>query len=150
MTTSLVPFNTRFGLVDDFRREMDSLFNRFFAAEQGDETMQPSTWSPRLNLCETDAQYEVTVDLPGIKIKDINVELRHGDLWITGERREEAEQKGKRWHRVERYCGQFRRMIRLGDDVDPEHVDAQYKDGILHITVPKTEEAKAKTIPVKS
>ena len=127
-----------------------SLFNRFFTADDGRETAQMSTWSPRVNLSETDTQYEVSVDLPGVRLEDIDVEVRHGDLWITGKRQDETEEQGKRWHRVECYCGEFRRMIRLGDDIDAERVDAQYKDGILHITVPKTEESKAKRIEVKS
>jgi HSP20 family protein len=148
MATSLAPFNTRFGIFDDFRREIDSVFNRFF--ENGTEIGEQTTWSPRLNLSETDTQYEVSLDLPGVELKDIDVELQHGDLWISGERFKESEEKGKRFQRVERFYGQFRRMIRLGDDVDAKHVDAQYKDGVLRITVPKTEESKAKRIEVKS
>ncbi|HID22904.1 MAG TPA: Hsp20/alpha crystallin family protein [Planctomycetaceae bacterium] len=149
MTTSLVPFGTRFGLFDDLRKEMDNLFNRFFAAEDGGELAQLTTWTPRLNLSETDKAYEVTVDLPGMKPEDFQVELKHGDLWITGERKGETEEKGKTWHRVERYYGQFRRVIALGDDVDPEHVEAEYKDGVLRITVPKAESAQTKRIEIK-
>jgi HSP20 family protein len=149
MSTTLIPFGTRFGLLDDFRKEMDSLFNRFFAGDGTSEMAQTAVWTPRLNLSETDAAYHVSVDLPGLKPEDVNVELRHGDLWITGERRGETEEKGQTWHRVERYYGQFRRVVRLGDDVNPENVDAEYKDGVLHITVPKAPEAQPKKIEIK-
>ncbi|MEX0718004.1 MAG: Hsp20/alpha crystallin family protein [Planctomycetaceae bacterium] len=106
-------------------------------------------FAPECNLAESETEYEVTLDLPGLKPDDFNVELQHGDLWITGERKHEAEQKGKTWHRVERQYGQFRKMIRLGEDVDPEGIDAQYRDGVLRITVPKTEISKPKKIAVK-
>lgn len=150
MTTSLIPFNTRMGLFDDFRKEMDHLFDRFLRGENGGEYTQVSTWTPRLNLAERENCYDVSVDLPGLKPEEVNVELRHGDLWITGERKGESEEQGKTWHRVERYFGQFRRVVRLGDDVDPDNVEAEYKEGVLHITVPKTKEAQPKRIAIKS
>lgn len=148
--TTLIPFNTRFGLMDDFRREMDQLFNRFFEGENGGESSQLSTWTPRLNLSESENSYEVSVDLPGLTPDGVNVELRHGDLWITGERKGESEEQGRTWHRVERFHGQFRRVVRLGDDVDPENVEAEYHDGVLHVTVSKTEVARPKKIEIKS
>jgi HSP20 family protein len=129
---------------------MDHLFNRFLEGENGGESTQISTWSPRLNLSESESSYEVSVDLPGLKPEEVNVELRHGDLWIAGERTGESEEQGRTWHRVERFYGQFRRVVRLGDDVDPENVEAEYHDGVLHITVPKTEVARSKKIEIKS
>lgn len=150
MATQLIPFNTRHGLFDDFRKEMDDLMGRFFTGDNGGEVSQMANWSPRLNLSETEGQYEISLDLPGVKPDEVNVELRHGDLWITGTRQGESEEQDKTWHRVERYYGQFRRVIRLGDDVDADNVDAEYKDGVLHVTVPKTAEAQAKKITIKS
>ena len=149
MTGSLIPFGTRFGLLDDFRKEMDQLFHRFGGGEDGGE-MAPAQWAPRLNVSETDTEYEVVVDLPGLKPEEVSVELRQGDLWVTGERKSETEQKGKTWHRVERSYGQFRRVVRLGDDVAPDKVTAEYKDGVLQIVVPKAEQAKTKKIEIKS
>ena len=148
MTTSLIPFGTQTPSVfEDFRREVDSLMNRFF---QGDGLGNGNGWySPLANVAESENEYEVTVDLPGLKPEDVNVKLRHGDFWITGERKHEHEEKQKNWHRVERRYGQFRRMIRLGDEVDPDKVNAEYKDGVLRITVPKTETSKPKRITVK-
>jgi len=148
MTRSMIPTSNRLSLFDNFQHEMNDLFSRFFQNDEG--TTQLTQWSPHLNVSETEQSYDVSVDLPGVKLEDINVELRNGDLWISGSRSEESEEKGKTWHRVERYYGDFRRVIRLGDDVDAEHVDADYKDGVLHVSVPKSETAQTKKITIKS
>jgi len=133
-------------MMDDFRKEVDQLMSRFF---NGSEQNEMSYWTPRANVAETEDGYEVTMDLPGLKPEDFNVELRHGDLWISGQRSHEEEQSGKTWHRVERHFGEFRRVIRLGDDVNSEDVNAEYKDGVLRIHVPKSETAKSRKIEVK-
>jgi HSP20 family protein len=143
---SLMPYNTRFGLLDDFRKEVDQMMSRFF---HGTDAPAAAQWTPRLNLAETDTAYEVAAELPGLKPEDVEVELRHGDLWISGRREEETEQQGKTWHRIERHYGQFRRVVRLGDDVNPEKVEAEYKDGILKISVAKSEQARTKKIEVR-
>jgi HSP20 family protein len=72
-----------------------------------------------------------------------------GDLWITGVRRNEPEEKGKTYHRIESMYGPFRRIVRLGDAVDSERVDAEYKEGVLRITVPKAESAKPHRIEIR-
>ena len=111
---------------DSLRREMDQLFNQFLAgAEDGGEQLQ--MFAPRTNVAKTDKNYEISVDLPGLKPEEFNVELKEGHLWITGERKQEAEEHGKTYHRVERMYGQFRRVIPLGMDVDPEKVAADKK-----------------------
>lgn len=150
MTTSLLPFDAGVGILENFRREMNQLFERFGEGERGTDSSLKTYWTPRLNLLETENAYEVWVDLPGLAADAVNVELRHGDLWITGERPDGFDDKGCTWHRFECYCGPFRRVVRLGDDVDPAHVEAQYRDGVLHITVPKAEAARTRRIEVKS
>lgn len=150
MRNALIPFETRTSsLFDEFRREVDELMSRFFDRPQQEARDVTPWFSPTCNLAESESEYEVTLDLPGLKPEDFNVELRHGELWITGERKLEEEQQGKTWHRVERQYGQFKKMIRLGEDVDPEGIDAQYRDGVLRITVPKTEVSKPRKIAVK-
>jgi len=150
MTTSLLPFETGLGMLENFRREMNQLLERFGDDERGSESSIKSSWTPRLNLSETESAYEVQVDLPGLTPEAVNVELRHGDLWITGERQYDFDDKGRTWHRVECWCGPFRRVVRLGDDVDPSHVEAQYRDGVLHVMVPKGETACTRKIEIKS
>ncbi|MEX0704552.1 MAG: Hsp20/alpha crystallin family protein [Planctomycetales bacterium] len=151
---TLIPFETRMpSLFDDFRREVDDLMHRFFERE-GDGRETTRWFAPEANLCETETAYEVTLDLPGVKPEDFNVEFKHGELWITGERKHEEEQEeekeGRTWHRVERHFGEFRKMFRLGEDADPDRIDAEYHDGVLRVTVPKTEISKPKKITVKS
>jgi HSP20 family protein len=109
-----------------------------------------TVWLPHVNLAETENEYLVAVDLPGMTRDEINVEFVQGDLWITGERRQESEESGKTYHRVECSYGTFRRMVRLGDAVDGERVDAEYKEGVLRITVPKAEAAKPHRIEIRS
>jgi len=147
MTTTMSPFRFSGNLVQDFRRELDDLFSQFF--REGDDR-EPAFWAPRANLSETENEYAVSIDLPGVTPENISIELRHGDLWITGRREEESEEQGKTWHRIERFAGEFRRVIRVGDDVDAEHVNAEYKDGVLHVAIPKSEDAQTKRITVKA
>jgi HSP20 family protein len=148
MSTSLVPFETCLtNMFDDF----DLAFSRQRARpSNGNESSEMTVWSPHVNLTETENEYVVAVDLPGMTRDEINVEFLQGDLWITGERRPESEEKGKTYHRIESLYGTFRRIIRLGDAVDSDRVDAEYKDGVLRITVPKAETAKPHRIEIRS
>jgi HSP20 family protein len=145
---SLVPFETRLaGLFGDF----EPVFSRSRAGpSNGNDSAEMNVWLPHVNLAETENAYLVAVDLPGMSRDEINLELLQGDLWITGERRPEAEESGKTYHRVECTYGTFRRMVRLGDAVDSERVDAEFKDGVLRITVPKAEAAKPHRIGIRS
>jgi HSP20 family protein len=133
-------------IFESFRHEMDRLMDRFFHTDGG----EVGWFSPRTNLAETESCYEVSLDLPGMKAEDVNIELRDNELWITGERKEEKEEKGKAYHRIERQYGQFRRVIPLATPVEGDKVSAEYKDGVLRITVPKSEKARPKRIEVKS
>jgi len=149
MTRTLVPWRSTLPQpLDMFRREVDSLFDQFLGSDGG--WSMPLSFQPSLNLAETEQGYEVTAELPGLKPEDFNVELKDGELWISGEKKEEHEEKGKNYHRVESRFGQFRRSIRLPHAVDSEKVDAEYKDGILRIHVPKSESAKPRRIEVKA
>ena len=104
--------------------------------------------SPRVNVAETESEYEVTVDLPGVNPADVAVEHKAGELWISGERKEEKEEKGKFFHHIERSMGKFHRVIPLVADVDADKIEAVYKDGVLRITVPKAEAARPRRIEV--
>jgi HSP20 family protein len=131
-----------------FRREMDRLMSDFFG---GEETMEiTSVFVPQMNVAETDKCYEVTLDLPGMTRDDINVELREGNLFISGHREEEREETGKTFRRIERSAGRFMRTIPVGPNVQPDQINAEYKDGVLKVTLPKSEAAQPKRIEVKS
>ncbi len=149
MSRMMVPFGfSTPRLFDSLRKEMDDVMTRFFGPEDGGEL---TPWFvPRTNLAETDAQFEVSLDLPGMKPEDFSVELKEGHLWVTGERIQEREEKGKTYHRVERQYGRFQRAIPIPANVQADKVEAQYKDGVLRITVPKDEAAQPKRIAVKA
>jgi len=150
MTRALVPWDVRLPrLFESFRREIDELFDQFFGPWEETREHWPA-FSPRANVAETDTHYEVTVDLPGMKPEEFTVELKDNQLWITGERKREHEEKGKTYHRIERLYGQFRRVIPFPAPVNAEKVEAEYKDGVLRILVPKDEAAQPKRIPVKA
>jgi HSP20 family protein len=132
----------------DLRREMDQVFNRFFG--EGEAEAATPTFAPRANIAETDEAYEVSVELPGMKPEDFHVEMKNGELWITGEKKLEEESQGKTWHRVERFYGQFRRVIPLAVAVDEDKIDAEYRSGVLRLKLPKSAAAKPRQIPIKS
>jgi len=152
MNTALTPFGTRLSRpFGDFRNEMDGLLSRFFGHDSEAASSEVANWlTPSCNISESDESWLVNVDLPGMSKDDISVELRHGELWITGERKTSSDDKGKTYHRTESHYGRFQRGIRLGEDLDIDKVDAEYKDGVLRIAVPKTEVSKTKHVEVKS
>ena len=118
--------------------------------EQGGSEWEFGKFMPKLNLAETDKLYEITVELPGLKPEEVNVELREGQLWITGEKLEEKEEKGKAFHMIERRCGEFRRVIPLALPVQDGKVEAIFENGILLVRIPKSEQVLPKKIKVKS
>jgi HSP20 family protein len=147
MVRSLIPWSDFSRPLLDLRREMDSLFDRFFS--DADE-LPVRSFSPRTDVAETDDAYEVTLEMPGCNPEDFNVEIKNGELWITGEKKEEQEKKGRTWHRTERFYGQFRRVIPLTMPIDESGVQAEYLHGVLRLTLPKSPSAKPKHIEVKS
>jgi HSP20 family protein len=138
----------RRGPLESIREEMQELISRTFG-EEG-ELWSVDRISPSLDLAETDNVLEVRMDIPGMEAKDIDIEVNANVLTVSGERKEEREEKGKTYHRVERRVGAFSRAVTLPCPVKEDAVDAQYKNGILTIKLPKTEEAKARKITVTS
>lgn len=150
MLGSLIPWRTRYPAT--FRRmdrEMGELMDRFFR-EDDFWAVPEQAFAPSVDIAETDKGYEVKMDLPGIDPKDVTVEMREGSLWVSGERKEEKEEKGKTFHRVERHYGAFRRVIPLELPVDREKVEAKYHDGVLKIHLVKMPEAETKRIEIKA
>ena len=105
---------------------------------------------PPIDLSETTDAVQVTMDLPGVKPDEIDIQINNNVLTISGQRQEEKEEKGKTFHRIERRSGSFSRSITLPTSVAQDDIDAQCKDGTLTITMPKTEAAKSHRIKVKS
>jgi HSP20 family protein len=132
----------------NLRDELNSFFDTPFWSGL-DRTGQLFTgWSPALDLYESGDHFVVVVELPGMRKEDIEISLHDGALTISGERKREKSSNGETAQRTERYVGTFRRSIALPSRVDPSKVSATYQDGILKVTLPKTEEAKPKQIQV--
>lgn len=145
-TTTSLPITHASDLLSEIHSDLDSLMTPLRPAGSGFS----QSWQPRSNLCETEQAYELSVDLPGLKPEDISIEMKNGDLWISGERQPPARDTGRTWHRVETHYGSFRRVFRFGDGVDPDSVDAEYRDGVLFITVPRSKAARPQHIQIKS
>jgi HSP20 family protein len=122
------------------RPQSSDVLYRFFDDE--------NTWSIALDIIEEKEQYVLKADLPGIKKEDIKVSLEDNILTIKAERKSEVEAQDKQVHRIERTYGQYQRSLNLGKNVDAEKIRANYKDGVLELTVPKAEEVKPKTVDV--
>jgi HSP20 family protein len=103
---------------------------------------------PAFDIAETENEYTITGEIPGIEAKDLDVTLADGTLTIQGEKKREQEEKGEHFHRIEREYGSFYRGFRVPENVKTEELKAHYKDGVLKITLPKTE-IKTKKIEVK-
>lgn len=127
---------------DTFRHEMDTLMENFFGGfEQRPLTRRADTFVPHVDVVDTDKEIMVSAELPGMDEKDIEVSLMGESLTITGEKKEEKEEKGKDYYRSERSYGSFSRTIPLPADIDAEKVAASFKKGVLTIKLPKTKRA---------
>jgi HSP20 family protein len=127
--------------------DMDRFFDRFFGENFSNAEMN-GVWSPSVDIKEDEHAYSVIAELPGLKNSDIDVQVENNVLFISGERRMEEKKEGENWHFVERSYGSFSRSFRLPKNVDGEHVKASYSDGVLTISIPKAEEARARRIEV--
>ncbi|MFO1094378.1 MAG: Hsp20/alpha crystallin family protein [Planctomycetaceae bacterium] len=137
------------GRRDPFRalhEEVDDLLNRFSNDFDAEWLMRP--FAPAADVSETDGAVEVRIDVPGMDPKDIDVQVSNGLLHVTGERKEEREEKGKTWHKVERRTGAFSRTVSLPCEVQDQKTKADYKDGVLTITLPKSVEARPHKVKV--
>lgn len=120
---------------------MDELFNENLNTGNG-------SFTPGIDISETDDQFLITAEVPGVKKEDINVNLENGRLTISGERSFKEEEKDKKFHRVETKFGSFRRSFQLPDNIDEDSIDASYTDGMLRIGITKTENEEKKKIEI--
>ena len=165
--TDIIPRNRNRALatrpqdvVDPFnmlRRDVNRVFGNFLSDWTRPDRMlnmldrQMGSFMPEIDVTETDKEFQVTADLPGMDEKDLEVTFVEGALSIKGEKREEhEEEKGNMFHSERRY-GAFERLIRISSDIDLNKAKASFKKGVLKITLPKTENARSnrKTIPVE-
>jgi HSP20 family protein len=131
------------------REDMNRTLGRWFGRE-GEEGRSGARWTPALDVVESNDAYRIDVEVPGLKPEDIEVTVDQGMLTIQGERRSEEESRDRQYHRIERRYGAFRRSITLPSGVDASRVEATYDNGVLRLTVPKSEAAQPKRIEVRS
>ncbi|HSB09585.1 MAG TPA: Hsp20/alpha crystallin family protein [Blastocatellia bacterium] len=131
----------------DLQRGINQLFDESFGAPR--EEVALKAWTPSVDVYEDEDSYLIKVELPEISREDVKVNLNENTLSISGERRVENEDKRENYHRVERSYGQFYRSFTLPPNVNAEAINAQFKDGVLRLRLPKKEEAKPRQIDVK-
>jgi HSP20 family protein len=135
-------YYTLTSLFDSFDRDFASLFDTFsWPLNKGD-------WSPSLDIQENKDELIVTTDLPGMKKEEIELSVENGVLTISGERKNEESKEEGGWQRLERSYGSFQRSVALPRGVDESKVKAEYKDGVLKVTLNKSEISKTKTIKI--
>jgi len=138
------PLGRLYGLRNELDRFFEGSLNEF---ARGAELLR--TWNPAMDVHEDKDNVYVKAELPGLDKKDIDVSIADGVLSVSGERKSEEKSEGAETYRSERFVGRFHRSITLPSQVKSDQVQAQYKDGVLTITLPKAEEARRKQIEVK-
>lgn len=139
----------------DVEREFSKLFNSFnrrFGFDEGDgknEELENAVWSPLTDISENKDQYLLKMDLPGVTKSDLKLSYEDGELKISGERKQEKEDKDSKYHRIERTYGKYFRSFTLPKQIEVEKIKAEFKDGQLTVTIPKAEEAKPKELEIK-
>jgi HSP20 family protein len=134
--------------------EISERFNRLFGRlparrESGREALTVADWAPTVDISEDDKEYMIKAEIPEVDKKDVKVTLQDGVLTVMGERKQEKEEKGKKFHRIERSYGTFVRSFTLPGEISEDKLKAEFKDGMLFVHLPKSEHAKPKAIEVK-
>ena len=115
----------------------------------GKEALTVAQWSPLVDITEDEKEYLIQAELPDIKKEDVRLTVENGVLAISGERKFEKEDKGRKYHRIERAYGSFVRSFSLSEDADGSNVTANFKDGVLQVHLPKSVKAKQKAVEIK-
>ncbi len=133
----------------NIQREINRMFETFFRGEQEESSLFSPTWKPAVDIVEHENEYIAKVELPGVDKNNVKITMQDNVLTIRGEKNQEKKDKESNFHRVERFYGSFQRSFTLPTSVRNDAIEADYKDGILTIHMPKAEEAKPKQIEVK-
>lgn len=134
----LIKYNT-----NDYRpTSFKSIVDNFFTDEFNGGSVQ--SFNPKVDIAESDSDFEVQLHIPGIKKEEISIDLNEKQLTISGERKFENEESEKNFHRVESHFGSFSRSFQLPDAINQDKIDASYQDGILTVKLPKDQKKLAK------
>ncbi|MFN0086921.1 MAG: Hsp20/alpha crystallin family protein [Blastocatellia bacterium] len=155
-TTAMAPKGFREMVGYDPFRQFQERISRFlgegsspFLQPFGEENWSLSTWAPACDIYENENEVVVKAELPEVKKEDVTVSIENNVLTIHGQRKFEEDMKKENYHRVERRYGEFTRSFALPGFIDASKIDAEFKEGVLRVAMPKREEAKAKQIEVK-
>jgi HSP20 family protein len=130
------------------QQEMNRLFGAAFDSQAGAANSNPRRWIPAMDLVEENDHFVLRADLPGVEEEGVKVELEDNVLTISGERNSEHEERTGGYHRIERASGSFSRSLTLPEGVDPESIQANFKNGVLEVRVPKPEERKPRRVAI--
>jgi HSP20 family protein len=128
--------------------EMNKLFDDFLGRPLMRTEWSEGVWNPSVDISETKDNVLIKAEMPGLNKEDVKISMQDNMLTLTGEKKQEKEEKETNYHRIERSYGAFSRSFSLPTSVKSDKIRATYKDGILSITLPKTEEVKPKEIPI--
>lgn len=128
--------------------EVNRLFETVFPGSFEGREAPSSVWSPSMDLMESDDQYHLSIDLPGISKKDVSISVENNRLTIRGERSAESRTEDDNVLRMERSFGSFYRAVRLPESVNEDGIKASFKDGVLSVVLPKTEKSRPKKISI--
>jgi len=148
LTTTRRPFEGFQGL-----RRLNNVLDEAFSTwplQQDESGAITSAWYPAVDVFEDRDAVKIVAELPGVKPQDVKLSLESNTLTIRGEKKQEAEERSERVHRYERSYGSFERTFVLPSTVDGEKISAEYRDGVLTVTVPKAERARPREIPVRT
>jgi HSP20 family protein len=134
--------------LSSLQTEMNRLFNAAFESPSGGGNGGARRWTPAMDLLETEDEFVLRADLPGLSESDVNIELEDNVLTLSGERKTEHEEKREGFYRMERAYGGFSRSLTLPKGIDPEAVTAAFDRGVLEVRVPKPEQRKPRRINI--
>jgi HSP20 family protein len=136
---------------NEMQDRMSSFFDRFplRLGNGQEETLTLTDWEPLVDISEDSKEYLIKVELPEIKKEDVKISVEDGVITISGERKFEKEEKDKKYHRVERAYGSFTRSFTVPEKIKSDQVDAEFKNGVLEVRLPKDEKAKAEALEIK-
>ena len=142
---------TRNRNLNGLQNEIDRVFDRFFPSrDENDDSSSPqSVWRPRMDLIETEDAYRLHLDMPGMSTDDLKISYQDNELVVSGERESSRTNENEEFVRVERSFGHFRRAFTLPRTVDADNISATYDNGVLTVTVPKTEAVKPRQIEIQ-
>jgi len=146
---NLVKWNP-FRELEEVSNRLNSIFGKLPArVEPAQDMLAMADWMPSVDISETEAGYLIKAEIPEVKKEDVKVTIENGMLTISGERKQEKEEKDKKFHRIERSYGSFVRSFRMPDDAEENTVKADFKDGMLNVTLPKSAKTESKAVKVE-